>query len=256
MRIDQKETLVLSADGEHAVSGFNEGGQRRIFPRGWHAVVHPGGAIPFAEEVFAGDPEVAVAAWADSLDIGLIGRPIELLGSQDAAAENGGVAVACDPDRAVEGAGIADEFFAAARLRGGDGAILHAPQDTLIVDQPQVAGFIGGDAKNLASFPGGANFLGMEMTVFVVAGQFAGFVSDPESSFFVLKETGDAAAGQFRGVAAVKDGKAHAVKPGQAAIGAEPDVAVVGLDGGGNVVLRQAVFDQPVAGEVIGERGR
>jgi hypothetical protein len=37
---------------------------------------------------------------------------------------------------------------------------------------------------------------------------------DPQFPVLVLKEAGDAAAGQLRGVAAVKYGKTHAIEPG------------------------------------------
>ena len=78
---------------------------------------------------------------------------------------------------------------------------------------------------------------------------------DPEHARPVLVERDDAVARDFPRIAGVVDGEPNAVESRDAVVGAEPEVAVAGLDERGDGIDRQPVGDRPVLADVR-SRGR
>jgi hypothetical protein len=73
------------------------------------------------------------------------------------------------------------------------------------------------------------------------------FMADPQGAIRRLKQAREPAVVQFRVAVAVKDREPHSVKARQSVVCGHPEVAVAGLQHGGDGILRQPVLAQPVA---------
>ena len=76
----------------------------------------------------------------------------------------------------------------------------------------------------------------------IIARDFPGIEADPEHAVVRFVKRGNMAAMHFRGVVVIENREAHAIVTNEAATRAEPEIAIPGLDDGGNVVVRQPIF--------------
>jgi len=58
------------------------------------------------------------------------------------------------------------------------------------------------------------------------------------------------------GVGPVKNRKLVTIKPGQAIISAQPEVAIRGLNHGGDIIIRQTLFTVPAINQIPARNGR
>jgi hypothetical protein len=75
---------------------------------------------------------------------------------------------------------------------------------------------------------------------------------DPEHAGSVFVERDDAVARDLSCIAGVVDGESNPVEARDAVVGAEPEIAVAGLDERGDGIDRQPVGDRPVFADVRG----
>jgi hypothetical protein len=77
---------------------------------------------------------------------------------------------------------------------------------------------------------------------------------DPKAAGSIFVQRLDVAVCEAARISLVENGETHAVEPDEPALGAEPDVAVAGLEDRLNRVLRKAVLGSPDLMRVLRDR--
>jgi len=129
-------------------------------------------------------------------------------------------------------------------------SIFHPTQDSLFVQHPNVARFVGADGVKLPFFSGPGSFNGFESAILIPC-DFASLLPDPKGSRRILIQARNPATLQRRGGRTIYDRKPHTIKSDQPAISPQPQITVPSLDDGRDRVLRQTVLSLPGVRKIV-----
>ena len=124
--------------------------------------------------------------------------------------------------------------------------IIHRIHGSALAHGPEPAGFVAADAHDpIGSGSGRKGYL-LE-TAFFKARKRPGFLTDPECSPRVFKETRHAVVCEFRGIRRIENLKPFSIKSREAAMRSEPEIPVAALNRGRYCILRETIFRPPDA---------
>src|SRR5262249_42762631 len=148
---------------------------------------------------------------------------------QFAVLQFGEGAMSRDPDISRSISGGANESQCRPGARNQQEPVPPSGHQAFVADQPEIAEFIFAYGDNLFAFPGGRD-LHLFESALLEANDFAGFVACPKVAFPIFQQTGYPTALELRVVGRVEMSETDAIESSQAAVSAEPEVAVSSLN--------------------------